>query len=253
MTTTVSAPLSTPSSSQPFAAEAVQAEKVYARAKPRALVVFLENVGHIQGVPLPNWATAIVDFVTEEYAKLLLRLYGAHRRYDRVVILEDARATGPELATALTTQSRTHQLDLLLLVHGRPGGLVGHCGRVNVGAETFAPLVAAYQADPTLVDLRMVFGLNCYGITLAPTWLALGAAVVNGAAEVNWLPEPSLSVFLRGWLRGESFSRALARSHAVGLQWGQRIWPAGANGADHPRIAGSRQVIVGRRDVTIDS
>ncbi|MCB0093221.1 MAG: hypothetical protein KDE54_35275, partial [Caldilineaceae bacterium] len=60
-----------------------------------ALVVFLENVGHISGLNLPGWLMDVIDFVTEEYAKILLRLYGAYRRYDKVIILEDAQATGP--------------------------------------------------------------------------------------------------------------------------------------------------------------
>src|SRR5690554_772158 len=89
--------------------------------KPLALVVFLENVGHIHGVPLPRLVTQAIDFVTEEYAKLLLRFYGAYRRYEQVIILEDERATGPELVGALTQASRDHTIDLLLLVHGRPG------------------------------------------------------------------------------------------------------------------------------------
>ena len=45
-----------------------------ASPRPLALVVFLENVGHISGVPLPPAATQVVDFVTEEYAKLLFDL-----------------------------------------------------------------------------------------------------------------------------------------------------------------------------------
>ncbi len=221
--------------------------------KPLALVVFLENVGHIAGVPLPPAATQTIDFVTEEYAKLLLRLYGAYRRYDQVIILEDEHATGPELVKALTQASHDHTVDLLLLVHGRPGALVGCRAQVDVGAETFQPLIAAYQQDPTLIDLRMVFGLNCYGATLAPVWLALGAQTANGAVAVNWLPEPSLSIFLRNWLGGQTFGTALQRSHQAALHWASWIWPAAADGSDHPKIAGSRQAIFGVRDITIHS
>ena len=224
-----------------------------ASAKPAALVVFLENVGHVQGVPLPHWATQVIDFVTEEYAKLLLRLYGAYRRYNRVIILEDDLATGSHLVEALVSASRDHRVDLLLLVHGHPQALVGYRGKVSVGMETFEPLLAAYRADPTLLDLRMVFGLNCYGVSLAPTWLALGAQAVNGAVGVNWLPEPSLSVFLRNWLKGRPFSQAVQRSHEVALRWGRRVWRSRAGGQDHPYIAGSRQAIFGVRDVTIFS
>jgi hypothetical protein len=223
------------------------------KAKALALVVFLENVGHIHGLPLPRAITETIDFVTEDYAKLLLWFYGAYRRYDEVIILEDEHATGPELVSALTRASRGHTVDLLLLVHGRPGALLGCRAQVDVGPETFRPLLAAYRKDPTLVDLRMVFGLNCYGTSLALVWLGLGATIVNGAAGVNWLPEPSLSIFLRYWLGGHSFSKALQRSHQSALRWAAWLWPAAADGSDHPKIAGSRQAIFGVRDITIHS
>lgn len=222
------------------------------RQRPLALIVFLENVGHIQGLALPPWAMRAVDYVTEEYAKLQLRRFGAYRRYDEVIVLEDAQATGPDLVAAILRASRTHIVDLLLLVHGRPGSLVGHRAEAEVGMDSFDQLLAAYAADPQLVHLRMVFGLNCYGASLAATWLALGAQVVNGAAGVNWLPEPTLSVFLHEWLRGATFSVAVQRSHEKALRWGRRIWRSPKD-ADHPKIAGSRMAIFGVRDVTIRS
>lgn len=222
-----------------------------ASTRGTALVVFLENVGHIHGVPLPQWAQNTIDFVTEEYAKLLLWWHGAYARYDRVIILEDAAATGAQLIDALLSLGSAYTTDLLLLVHGRPGSLVGFRDREHVAAEDFARLEAIYAADPQAFRLRMVYGLNCYGLTLAPMWLRLGAQVVNGACGVNWLPEPSLSTFLRHWLRGAPYSVALRNSHVRGLTWGRRIWRADARGKDHSRIAGSRQVIFGTRDVTV--
>jgi len=222
-------------------------------AKPLALIVFLENVGHIHGVPLPLWVTELIDWGTEEYAKVLLRLYGAYRRYERVIILEDERATGPELTTALTTASRTHRVDLLLLVHGHHEVLVGYKNRAWIGKETFAPLVAAYRQDPAAIDLRMVYGLNCYGVTLAPTWLALGAQVVNGAVGVNWFPEPSLSIFLWQWLHGRPYSQAVRASN----HWADRVWrqilKPWTKTPEHPWIASSRQTVSGVCDITIDS
>jgi hypothetical protein len=221
--------------------------------RPLALVVFLENVGHVASLHLPRWVMASVDFLTEEYAKILLQLYGAYRRYDRVIILEDARATGPELATALLEASRTHTVDVLLLVHGHAGMLVGHRGQHTVGAETFAPLLARCAADPTALDLRMVYGLNCYGVTLAPTWLALGAQVANGALGVNWFPEPSLSVFLRRWLAGAPYSEAVVASNVTANRWWRRILRSSPVGPPHPWLVSSQQVVYGRRDVRIDS
>lgn len=221
--------------------------------REKALVVFLENVGHIHGIPLPQWAKDTVDFVTEEYAKLNLWRFGAYRRYDRVIILEDQAATGVQLVDTLLTLGDDYVADLLLLVHGRPGSLVGYRDHTHVDENTFQRLKKIYAANPNAFHLRMVFGLNCYGASLGSTWLQLGAQVVNGACGVNWLPEPSLSTFLQRWLQGDSFGTAFLAAHQRGLAWGRKIWPPDSVGNEHPRIAGSRQILFGRRDVDIES
>lgn len=228
--------------------------------KPVALVVFLENVGHILGMTLPQWVMNVIDYVTEEYAKVLLRVYGAHRRYDRVVILEDARATGQHLHDALLSVSATHRVDLLLLVHGNPRLLVGYRGTEFVTDEIFSALQAIRQQAPDRLDLRMVYGVNCHGATLAPVWLGLGAQVANGALGVNWMPEPSLSIFLRNWLGGQPYSVAVHRSNRLASRfWNRllRLLPGAAASSaaahrDHPAVASSRQIIFGRSDLTID-
>jgi hypothetical protein len=221
--------------------------------KPFALVVFLENIGHISGLRLQPWVMNLIDFSTEEYAKTLLWLLGAHHRYDQVIVLEDAKANGPALANALTQTSRTHQVDVLLLVHGNQGCLVGYRGKQMVGAETFGPLLTAYRQNPSLLDLRMVYGLNCYGASLTETWMALGAQAVNGAIGVNWLPEPSLSVFLFNWLQGRPYSQAVRQSNLRANQFWRNILKPNSAGEDHPWLQSSRQVIYGVRDVTIHS
>jgi hypothetical protein len=220
--------------------------------KPIALVVLLENVGHIAGIKLPQWVMNVIDFVTEEYAKLLLRFLGAYRRYDKVVILEDAQATGEKLTQALLATSRTHRVDVLLLVHGHTGQLIGYLGQQRVGPETFGPLCEACCQAPETLDLRMVYGVNCYGYSLTETWRTLGAKVVNGAVGVNWLPEPSLSVFLFNWLHGTPYSEAVRRSNHTANRFWQRIWRPTA-GKPHNFLLSSRQVVVGVGDITIDS
>ena len=221
--------------------------------RPLALVVFLENVGHVHGVDLPHWVMAIIDWVTEEYAKLLLRLLGAYRRYHRIVILEDEAATAANLTGVLIDVSATHTVDQLLLVHGQNRCLIGYKGREFVDAAAFDRLLARYIEDRSLLDLRMVYGLNCYGASLASTWLALGAQAVNGTQAVNWLPEPSLSLFLRKWLDGFPFSEAVGCSARRARAIGKRLWRDQPDGSEHPNIAGSRQIVYGRRDVTITS
>jgi hypothetical protein len=221
--------------------------------KPLALVVFLENVGHIAGLNLPQWAMNTIDFVTEEYAKVLLHVHGAYRRYHRVVVLEDEQATGAQLAAALLATSRTHTVDVLLLVHGHTGQLVGFRGTQRVGIETFDALLAAYRNDPKVLDLRMVYGLNCYGLSLASTWLDLGAQVVNGAPGVNWFPEPSLSVFLCNWLGGRPYSEAVVASNTTASRWWGKLLKPSKDHPDqeHPWILSSRQVVFGKKDLTV--
>lgn len=224
------------------------------RRQPIALLVFLENVGHVAHIRPPRWVMATIDWLTEEYAKLLLRLYGAYRRYDRVCILEDADATGPKLVAALLQLSQTYTVDLLLLAHGHEGRLVGHRGEHLIGDETFSQLRHIYRQSPEQLNLRAVYGLNCYGLSLAWQWLSLGAKVANGALGINWFPEPSLSVFLRHWLRGEPYSIAVMYSNLAAIRWWRRILsPWKRRNTEHPWIESSRQVIVGVQDVNLYS
>jgi hypothetical protein len=161
-----------------------------------------------------------------------------------VLILEDARATGPDLHAALVGLSRTHRVDLLILAHGAPGQIIGHRGKA-IGAETLAPLLADYQRNPALVRLRVVWQMNCYGASLVDYWRSLGAAAVNGSGGVNWLPEPTLSLFLRKWLRGAPFSEAVHSSATRAERAWRSIYRPRRGAQIHPRLAESRTVIVG--------
>lgn len=219
---------------------------------PLGLVVFLENLGRFGGSKWPAWVAAAVDFVSEEYVKLALRLYGVYRRYDRVVILEDARATGPDLRAALVALSRTHRVDLLILAHGEPETIIGYKG-LRIPAASFRPLLDAYRSDPALLNLHVVWQMNCYGASLVQMWRDLGAQAVNGSAGVNWMPEPTLTLFLRRWLRGEPFARAVAESSRRAEAVWRPVYRPGSDRATHPRVLSSRPVIAGRDAAIQDS
>ena len=67
---------------------------------------------------------------------------------------------------------------------------------------------------------------------------------------INWLPEPSLSVFLRNWLGGRSFGEAVVRSYraasrALGLVWRSE------DGRIHPKIESSQMVVFGDGNLRI--
>ncbi|HRX05293.1 MAG TPA: hypothetical protein P5148_19240, partial [Anaerolineae bacterium] len=64
------------------------------------LIVFIENAGRVAGVDLPRWASQLLDWSTEEYGKLAVRLQ-ARRHYSQIVFLEDEKATASHLLHAL--------------------------------------------------------------------------------------------------------------------------------------------------------
>ncbi len=141
-----------------------------------------------------------------------------------------------------------------MLVHGQAGYACGH-GDHQVGADFFAAMRHLRAAGLAPFHLRAVYQMNCYGQTLAPEWLSLGAQAVNGAVGVNWLPEPSLSVFLRNWLGGASFEQAVQRSYraasrVLGLIWQPQGGRAGVP-QPHDKIASSRMEVFGDGELRI--
>jgi hypothetical protein len=211
------------------------------------LIVFLENGGHVAGVDLPPWAARLLDWSTEEYGKLAVRLQ-ARRYYRRIVVLEDQAATAAALWQALLAADDA-VVDVLLLVHGQPGYACG-CAGHWVGADFFDGLRRLRTAGQARFRLRAVYQMNCYGESLAEDWLSIGAQAVNGAVGVNWLPEPSLSVFLHGWLGGRPFGESVARSYRASSRVLGQVWRA-QDGQSHPKIESSRMLVFGDGDLRI--
>ncbi len=219
---------------------------------PAVLLVFLENGGHVGGVALPPWASQALDRFTQAYARVAVQLQ-ARRRYDHIVVLEEEDATAAHLWQVLLDAGDA-TVDVLMLVHGQPGYACGH-GDNRVGADFFAGLRDLRTAGLAPFRLRAVYQMNCYGQSLAPEWLSIGAQAVNGSEGVNWLPEPSLSVFLRGWLGGQTFEEAVqdsyrAASRLLGLIWHPQSGRAGVR-QPHDKIASSRMEVFGDEELRI--
>lgn len=215
-------------------------------------MVFLENIGHISGLDLPQWAMDVIDFLAEEYAKLAMRWHGVYRNYDRVWILEDEEATGENLTSTLLAASRSHRVDVLVLSHGLSDAILGYKG-LRIGDETFSPLIARYREDKSLLNLRVVWQMNCYGMSMASRWLALGARNVNGSIGVNWLPEPALSLFLHEWLHGQSYAAAVVDSTNRAQRWWSLLYHRRPDGLLHDKLQSSCQVVLGAGDTTFDA
>lgn len=214
----------------------------------RGLVVFLENGGSFGGLALPPPMRRGLDFWSEEAAKWSLSWHGLRRLYHRVWILEDQRALPSELGSALLGGSRRHVVDLLILAHGQPEGIVGWQGAL-VGAEFLAEMRDWRRRDPAALRLGMVYTIACHSIHLAAGWLELGAQAVNGIGSENWFPEPTLSLFLRQWARGLPFGAAAVSAHARTLRWARPllerdpVWKR--------RLAMSGQFVAGQADITL--
>jgi hypothetical protein len=224
-------------------------------AAPRSatiLIVFLENGGRIGGIDLPHWASRALDRSSQAYARAAVVIQ-ARRHYDRIVVLEEEQATAAHLWDALLDAGDA-TVDVLMLVHGQAGYACGH-GDSQVGADFFAGLRSLRAAGLAPFHLRAVYQMNCYGQSLAPEWLSIGAQAVNGAVGVNWLPEPSLSVFLRAWLGGQTFEQAVQRSYRVasrvlGLVWRPQASRAGMS-QPHEKIVSSRMEVFGDGELRI--
>jgi hypothetical protein len=212
----------------------------------------LENGGRVGGIDLPQWASRALDRSSQAYARAAVVLQ-ARRHYDRIVVLEEEQATAAHLWQALL-EAGDATVDVLLLVHGQTGYACGH-GDNQVGADFFAGLRRLRAVGLASFRLRAVYQMNCYGQSLAPEWLSLGAQAVNGAVGVNWLPEPSLSVFLRSWLGGQTFEQAVQRSYraasrVLGLVWRPQNNRAAAR-HPHDKIASSRMEVFGDGELRI--
>jgi hypothetical protein len=210
------------------------------------LLVFLENGGRVGGVDLPLWASNALDRFSQAYARTAVRLQ-AHPHYDRIVVLEEEQATAAHLWQALLDAGDA-TVDLLMLVHGQAGYACGH-GDNQVGVDFFAGLRQMRAAGLARFRLRAVYQMNCYGQSLGQEWLSIGAQAVNGSVGVNWLPEPSLSVFLRGWLSGQSFEQAVQRSYRAASRTLGLVWrPQGSRDGvrlPHDKIISSRMEVFG--------
>ena len=135
-----------------------------------------------------------------------------------------------------------------MLVHGLPGYACGF-GSGWVGADFFEGMRRLQTAGLAHFRLRMVYQMNCYGQSLAAQWLSLGAQAVNGSVGVNWMPEPSLSLFLQGWLGGMPFGPAVTRSNQLANRFLGTFWRPSPDEHGrliaHPKIASSHMLVFG--------
>ena len=214
----------------------------------RSLVVFLENGGAFGHSNLPPILSRALDYWSERGARTMLSMLGTDRHWQEIRVLEDQRARPDELLSTLVGISQRAVADLLVLTHGTPEGAVGWQGACL--DQGFLNELLAVQVGYGLpMHLGCVYTIACHSASQADAWLAAGAQAVNGVLGENWLPVPTLPLFLARWQKGATFGEAALTAHLQALHWARGV--AGRDATWRGRIEASRQMVAGRRDVRL--
>lgn len=215
----------------------------------RSLVVFLENGGAFGHLNLPPALSRALDYWSELGARAMLSALGADRYWQEIRVLEDQRAQPEELlSTFVGLGQRQTVADLLVLTHGSPAGAVGWQGACL--DQGFLDELRAVRTGYGLpVHLGCVYTIACHSAHQADAWLAAGAQAMNGILGENWLPVPTLPLFLAQWQRGATFGEAALTAHLQALHWARSL--AGRDPTWRDRIEASRQMVAGRQDVRL--
>lgn len=104
-----------------------------------------------------------------------------------------------------------YEVDLFVFSHGNTRSFLVSKGTYGDSDVIRAAYIQNQVKHPCL---RAVWQVNCYGSTLNPTWLKLGAKVTAGSRFVNFYPT-RFAGFIRAWSGGATFAEALDASDTV--------------------------------------
>ncbi len=181
-------------------------------AANRTLILLQENSGRSA---LTDWlpediktrANGIVDAAVEtsESANFQNLASGSYQRF---INLSDADCTRARLLSALIAESvNGYTVDLAVLGHGESERLVLNSGSLTGGLtgniRSMLTEARAQRGAAFTFKLRTVYMCNCFGSTLNDDWLAIGAQVSVGSRRNNYMPEPMLSRFWNGFVKGD--------------------------------------------------
>jgi len=149
--------------------------------------------------------------------------------YERTVLLHHETKVGPirvsgvdeKHASIIDTPTKEHlveqlndlggagfAIDLYIFAHGWPGRFLASNGTYGDNGAVSSEYL---RANVRPGHLRAVWQCNCYGSTLNPTWLSLGAKVSAGSRFVNFYPT-RFRRFIDPWMEGRPFDESLERA-----------------------------------------
>jgi hypothetical protein len=146
--------------------------------------------------------------------------------YDKSVLLkDDFNSIGPTKPTVLlkpnmkvflkqivTLTKEGYFIDICFFTHGNEDKIYFANNEVLTSSILKSEL-AFSKTGHNIFPIRIVHGVHCYGHSLNPTWLALGAKVAVGAKKVNFFPNKH-NGFANEWKKGDvSVDEALQKSN----------------------------------------
>ncbi len=128
--------------------------------------------------------------------------------YAKIVKLYDANATLAKLIAALKFEgARTSikRIDLIVMLHGRPGRLIFHEGSKNSSAVKNQIKALNIQSK-----LRLVYSTACFGDSHSADFIAAGFDAAIGSKKVNANAGMEFGLLLGGWKFNFTLSDCLA-------------------------------------------
>ncbi len=194
-----------------------------------ALLVFLENTGKIP-IEFPSWMPSLIknaiekflDQYLEEFEKWLNKFKESEGSlYNKVIILEDSKATFDNLKQSLLHLSNEgFMIDIFTLCHGGTNYLVGYNG-ISISGDQIKSIRVSNKNRK--LPIRAVYQMNCYGATLNEAWLDLGAKVSSGTPGINYIPEPMMTFFWNFWKRGYNYNNTTTNAYEATLKFISKI------------------------------
>ena len=78
-------------------------------------------------------------------------------------------------------------IDVFIFSHGSPKSFISSKGTYGDSEFCTSGYLAQKLTEP-IKGLRLVYQVNCYGSTLNPFWLSIGARAAVGTRDVNFYP-----------------------------------------------------------------
>lgn len=188
----------------------------------------------------------IVDIYGEPFvAKLILK---SAKGYGKTVFLTDEDATSDKLISSIVKLSQEGYLvDIVLNTHGGETFLVFSNGYVDL-SSLYSQLV---NKD---IRLGFVYQTACYGSNQLGKWQKIGAQVVNGSKDINSYPIFAPDVFMKSWVKGDTFEKAVNDGYRIEiLIWkiAGKIVPDIQEWVTPEKNSSSEMIILGNKNLTI--